>query len=217
MLGDARRMTASLLVVIGAAVLHVALFTATTWWLVTALGGRATEAAFGTPALIKRRIGDTTVSVGPIPTGAVTILGRMADEPATDPRDWRHLARGKRLAILFAPWLLVLAIAIGCLGPRHALTSFAHGITQLLFVLDLTPLVRRFFALAATNPVWVTLGLLFAKSLAINLLPVPGLAGGGLILELVPRPRAGWMLAGSLVMMYVSVRVLYALLRVLIF
>ena len=205
-----------MLVLIGAAVLHVALFTATTWWLLGALGGHATEAAFGTPALIKRRVGTTTVSIGPIPTGSVTILGRMADEPVSDPRDWRTLGLGRRLAILFAPWLLVVAIAIGCLGPRHAAASFAHGVTQLLLVLDLTPLVRRFLALAAVNPVWVTLGLLFAKSAALNLLPVPGLAGGGLLLELLPRRRPGWMLAGSLVMLYVSVRVIYALIRLLI-
>jgi hypothetical protein len=209
-LGDARRV----LVLIGAAVLHVALFTGTTWWLLGALGGHATEAAFGTPALIKRRVGTTIVSIGPIPTGSVTILGRTADELVSDPRDWRQLGLGKRLAILFAPWVLV--VAIGCLGPRHAATSFAHGVTQLLLVLDLTPLVRRFVALAAVNPVWVTVGLLFAKSAALNLLPVPGLAGGGLVLELMPRRRPGWMLAGSLVMLYVSVRVIYALIRLLI-
>lgn len=211
-LGDARRV----LVLIGAAVLHVALFTATTWWLLGALGGHATEAAFGTPALIRPPIGTTLVSFGPIPTGSVTILGRMADEPVSDPRDWRNLALGKRLAILCAPWSIVIAIAIGCLGPRHAATSFVHGVTQLLGVLDLTPLVRRFFALAAVNPVWVTLGLLFAKSAALNLLPVPGLAGGGLLLELLPSRRRGWLLAGSLVMLYVSVRVIYALVRLLI-
>ncbi|MEO7731965.1 MAG: hypothetical protein ABIY55_13405 [Kofleriaceae bacterium] len=215
-LGDARRVTASVLVLIGAAVLHVALFTGTTWWLLRALGGHATEAAFGMPALIKRRVGTTTVSIGPIPTGSVTILGRMGDEPASDPRDWRHLKLGKRLAILCVPWLLVIAIAMGCLGPRHAASSFAHGVTQLLLVLDLTPLVRRFFALAAVNPVSVTLGLLFAKSVALNLLPVPGLAGGGLILELVPGRRPGWMLAGSLVMLWVTVRLVYALIRLLI-
>ena len=215
-LGDTRRVTANVLVLIGAAALHVALFTGTTWWLVTALGGHATEAAFGTPALIKRRVGATTVSLGPIPTGSVTILGRMGDQPANDPRDWRHLGLGTRLAILFVPWLLVIAIAIGCLGPHHAATSFAHGVAQLLLVLDLTPLVRRFFALAAVNPVQVTIGLLFAKSVALNLLPVPGLAGGGLILELMRRPRPGWMLAGTLVMLYVSVRLMYALVRVLI-
>jgi hypothetical protein len=209
-------MTTSLLVLIGAAVLHVALFTGTTWWLLTALGGRATEAAFGTPALIKRRLGPTTVSIGPIPTGAVTILGRLADEPATDPRDWRHLGLGKRLAVLLVPWLIVFAIAIGGLGPRHAITSFAHGVTQVLFVLDLTPLVRRLFALAATSPLWVTVGLVFAKSTALNLLPVPGLAGGGLVLELMPRRRAGWMVGGTLVMLYVTVRLMYALIRVLI-
>jgi hypothetical protein len=203
-------------VLIGGAALHVALFTGITWALLVGLGGHATEAAFGTPALFKWRVGETTVSVGPIPTGAVAILGRMADAPATDPRDWRHLGLGRRLAVLLTPWLIVLAIAMACVGPRHAITSFAHGVHQLLFVFDLTPLVRRFLALAATQPAEVTVGLLFAKSLALNLLPVPGLAGGGVILEILNTRRTAWMTIGMLVMLYVTVRILYALVRVLI-
>ena len=215
-LGDARGVSASLGVLIGVAVLHVALFTGATWGLLVALGGHATQAAFGTPALIKWRVRDTTVSLGPIPTGSVTFLGCMAEDPVSDARDWRNLGLGRRLAIRFVPWLVFFAIAIASLGPARAVTSLAHGVMQLLFVLDLTPLVRRVFALAATSPVWITLGLVFAKSTALNLLPIPGLAGGGLIQELVPRLRTGWMLAGTLVMLFVTVRVVYAVIRVLI-
>jgi hypothetical protein len=206
----------TLLVLVSAAALHVAVFTMVTWAVLAALGGHATDVAFGTPALFKRRVGETTVSVGPIPTGAVTILGRMADEPATDPHDWRHLGVARRLAVVLTPWLIVFAIAMFCLGPRHALTSFTHGVHQLLFVFDLTPLVRRFLALAAAGPIELTVGLLFAKSTALNLLPFPGLAGGGAILELLNVRRSAWMITGTLVMLYVTVRILYAMVRVLI-
>lgn len=209
-------MSMHVLVLIGVVLLHIVIFTATTWSLLAAVGGHATEAAFGTPALIKRRIRDTTVTFGPIPNGAVTILGRMADEPVTDPRDWRRLGLGKRLVVLAAPWLIVFAIAILCLGASRAITSFVHGLYQGLFVLDVTPLVRRLFALAATSPIYVTLGIVFAKSLAINLLPIPGLAGGGLILELAGSRRTSWVFAGMLVMLFISARVVYALIRVAI-
>lgn len=215
-LGDARRVTPTALALIGVAALHVALFTGLTWGLLVAVGGHATEAAFGTPALLHRRVGETKVSMGPIPTGAVTILGRMADDPATDARDWRHLGLGRRLAVLLIPWLVVLGIAMLCLGPRHAITSFARGAYQLLFVLDLTPLVRRFLALAQAHPFHVTLGVLFAKSTALNLLPVPGLAGGGVILEILNVRRSAWMVTGAAVMLYVTARLLYALARALI-
>jgi hypothetical protein len=209
-------MTVSVLVLVGVALLHVVLFTGMTWWLVTAVGGHATEAAFGSPALVKRRLRDTTVTLGPIPTGSVAILGRVGDEPVTDPRDWRRIGLGKRLVVLLAPWVVIFAIAITCLGASRAATSFVHGLYQVVFVLDLTPLARRLFALAAASPIHVTLGLVFAKSMAVNVLPIPGLAGGGLIQELLGIRRMSWVVAGALVMLFLSARTVYALIRVII-
>lgn len=214
--GDARRMVMPVLVLIGVVLLQVVIFTGTTWSLLAAVGGHATEAAFGTPALIKRRIRDTTVTFGPIPNGAVTILGRMADEPATDPRDWRRLGLGKRLVVVMMPWLITFAVAIVCLGASRMVTSFVHGLYQGLFVLDLTPLVRRLFAITAASPIYVTLGIVFAKVAALNLLPFPGFTGGGLLMELTRSKRISWIVTGTLVMLFISVRMVYALIRVLI-
>jgi membrane-associated protease RseP (regulator of RpoE activity) len=191
-------------------------FTGATWGLLAAAGGRATAVNFGSPGLIRWRSGETTVKVGPWPVGSVEIFGRLADEPATDPRDWRNLSVARRLAVCIVPWLLVFAIAVACLGPGRAGTSFVHGVYQLLFVLDLTPPVRRLFALMTSAPIHVGLGLVLAKSTALNALPFPGLAGGGVIMELVGKPRLPWMLFGTLVMLFVTVRVVYALVHVLI-
>jgi membrane-associated protease RseP (regulator of RpoE activity) len=209
-------MVMPVLVLIGVVLLQVVIFTGTTWSLLAAVGGHATEAAFGMPAVIKRRIRDTTVTFGPIPNGSVTILGRMADEPVTDPRDWRRLGLGKRLAVVMVPWLITFALAIVCLGASRMATSFVHGLYQGLFVLDLTPLVRRLFAITAASPIYVTLGIVFAKVAAVNLLPFPGFTGGGLIMELARIKRVSWIVTGTLVMLFISARVVYALIRVLI-
>lgn len=209
-------MTTNLVVLLGVGVLHVLVFTGATWALLVAVGGRATEAAFGTPGVIKGRIAGTAVSLGPIPTGSVTILGRLAEEPAIDPRDWRRLALGKRIVVLLVPWLIVFGIAIACLGPDRAVTSLIRGFYQVVLVLDLTPLVRRLVALVETSPIHVIVGLVFAKSTALNLLPLPGLAGGGLVMELAGVRRPTWFVLGTVVMLFVSVRLIYALIRVVI-
>lgn len=206
-------MMSSLPVLVAIAALHVALFTGLTWALLVAVGGAATEAAFGTPPLIRFRRGDVKVSIGPFPTGSVAIAGRFGDEPV-GPRDWRRLSLPRRLTVLLAPWLVIAAIAVACLGPTHAARSFAHGLGQVLFVLDLTPLVRRFFAIATAAPLPLTLGLAFAKSLALNSLPFAGLAGGGLLQELFGTKRPAWLALSLFGMMWVTLRLVYALVRV---
>src|SRR5437868_1429305 len=153
-------MTNGALIVGGVALAQLAWFAGATWALLVAVGGRATEVQLGVPRWIRWRWGGATLSLGPVPSPAVTIFGRMADEPIRDPHDWRGLSLARRLLVCGAPWLVVFAIAVGCLGARHAWLSFVHGFAQVLFVLDLTPLVRRLYALAASAPLVTTLGVM---------------------------------------------------------
>lgn len=212
-LRDAPVMMSGVLVLAAISTLHVAFFTGLTWALLVAVGGAATEVAFGSPPLIRFRRGEVQVSIGPFPNASVAIAGRASDEPV-GPRDWRRLALSRRLLVLLAPWLVVAAIAIACLGPAHAARSFAHGLGQALFVLDLTPLIRRFLAIVAAAPLPLTIGLTFAKLLAINSLPFAGLAGGGVLQELFGAKRPAWIALSMVAMLWVTLRMLYAVVRV---
>ena len=96
---------------------------------------------------------------------------------------YRGLSRAKRVAIVLAPWIVVLVVAIACIGVEPALRSFVRGFPQLLLTLDLTPYVRELIAITEGAPVVAT-GILLAKLAAMNLMPFGGMAGGMLISQL---------------------------------
>jgi hypothetical protein len=206
-------MLATLGYLYGLALALQVVFVGLTMGLVAAVGGRATELAIGSPALVKLRLGDRRLTLGPIPTGAVTIVGRDGT-PSDDPRAWPRIALGRRLIVVVGPWLCLLALAIGCLGASRALASFAHAWAQLWLVFDLTPLVRRFVALMLSAPGGVVLGVLCAKTVAINLTPLPPFAGGGAIRELTGRMGLRWAMVGMGAGLYLMARVAYAVGRV---
>lgn len=216
-----------LLVVYVAAFAMSGVFVAVTAWLLGLVGGRATRVDLGTPPWLPLRRAAPAVRLGPLPLGVVHILG--AGEPAevhVEPaeRDWRRLGLARQLLVTLGPWLVLAMVAVALLGPPHAARSFASAVGQLLFTLDPTPLVRRFFALAAAAPLQVTLGVLFAKLVVLNLLPFGSLAGGqavGLLLgagrRAAPRSVQIWIILSTVfVMLYLGGRFIYAIVRVLL-
>jgi len=202
-------------IVYGAILAQMIVFVACSWGLAAALGARVIDVMMGAPGLVRFRAGGVAVRIGLVPGASLGFAGR-GNDCGDDPRGWRRLPLARRLAIVVGPWLVSCAIAVALLGGR-ALTSIAHGFVQVLYPLDPTPLVRRFVELAAHAPMTVVLGLVLAKLTAMNLLPLPSLAGGGVIDELrggAPA-RGGWTMAGTLfVMLYIAGRFLYALVRV---
>ncbi len=163
------------------AVVQMLIFVGITYGLARAFGLAPRVIALGLPAVVRVRKARPEVRIGILPTASVELAG----EDIVDGQrvTYSGLSRTKRAAIVLVPWVAILAIAIGCIGVASALRSFARGVPQMLFTVDVTPLVRRMIAIADDAPVVAT-GILFAKLVAMNLLPLGGLAGGMLIMQL---------------------------------
>ena len=186
--------------------------------LTETLGGRVVELAVGSPRLFALRRRGIAMSFGPIPASSVSALGRATFEDG--PRTWSVLPLARRLVIVLGPWAALAILAAACLGPAHAARSIAHGFSQVALVLDPTPLMRSFFALARTAPLHVTFGVLLAKMVAFNLLPLATLAGGEAIDELVSTVRrrrfpTWWTILSLVVALWLVLRFAWAIAHVI--
>jgi hypothetical protein len=91
--------------------------------------------------------------------------------------------------------LTLIVLSALCLGPVAAIRSLGHGFVQLIPFAPWTPawvppgneLVGRFLALLRSGSFRVALGVLAARLAALNLLPLPPLNGGTIVLILL-----GW-------------------------
>ena len=170
-----------MLVLYAIALVQMLIFVAATYGLARAFGLAPRVIALGLPAVLRVRARSPEVRLGPLPSASVELAG---DEVVAGARvTYRGLARAKRLAIVLAPWAVILGIAIACIGLAPALRSFARGFGQMLFTVDLAPLARRMIELAEHAPLRAT-GVFLAKLAAMNLLPFGGLAGGMLVSQL---------------------------------
>lgn len=170
-----------MLLIYGLAVAQMLIFVGVTYALARAFGLAPRVIAFGMPAVVRVRRAVPEIRVGPLPSASVELAG--ADVVDGKRVLYRDLSRAKRVAIVLAPWIVVLGIAIACIGVEPALRSFVRGFGQFLWTADLTPHARRLIAIVQEAPVMAT-GILMAKLAAMNLLPFGGLAGGMLIAQL---------------------------------
>jgi membrane-associated protease RseP (regulator of RpoE activity) len=188
-----------------ALLLHHLLFVASAWGLLVAGGGRARGISVGLLRVVHFQAGGMKVRLGLLPlTAYVDVAGMSPTDDDEDAGSWRTLPLSRRLLVTVLPWLLVLGVAVLCLGPGRALTSAARAPSQLLLVLDVTPLVRGFLHVLSTEPFAVVLGVLCAKSAIFNLLPIGSLAGARVIVEVatalrpakqrVDKPSSFWIL-----------------------
>jgi len=101
-----------------------------------------------------------------------------------------ELHRLRRVLLFVSGDLVLVAIALVCVGPMGGLRSFWHGYGQVVrggFALVMVgePLVRSLFGLVRVSPAWAILGIVAAKMAAFNLLPLPPLTGGQILWNLV--------------------------------
>jgi membrane-associated protease RseP (regulator of RpoE activity) len=165
--------------------LHV-VFLASSWIIGVRAGARVRVVSLGTPTVKRFERGDTKIMLGLLPILAyVSFAGLNPLDEDSGPGDWRRLPLARRVLILLVPWIATFVIAVLCVGPARAARSGAHAVVQLAVVLDTTPLVRGFLHLLATEPLAVVAGVVAAKMTAFNLLPLPSLAGGRALGELV--------------------------------
>lgn len=204
------------------------LFVASTWALTALLGGRVKAVHLGVPRVFRFKRAGSDVELGFLPlASSVALVGRGPGDTYDGPGSFRRLGLARRLLILLGPWLLTLLIAVLCLGPGRAFTSFGRAFPQLLFGLDLTPLVRGFLRVLSSEPGYISVGVVFAKLTAMNLLPLATLAGGSAVQEIAltlrppakpgdEPPRALWSVVSMLFLMfYIGGRIVYGLVRAL--
>lgn len=186
-------MTGAVALVYAFAMAQQALFVVVAYSVAIAAGAVVQDVAIGGPPLVRLRVRKVVVGFGPLPSGWVNTSGASRGE----------MSLGRRLAIRLVPWVILLLVAVACLGPGNALRSFGVGFQQIVLVVDPRPLVAAFFELANVAPVHVTFGLLLTKLVAVNLLPFSPLAGGAVLDECARRERPRWWLALSLVFVFV--------------
>jgi hypothetical protein len=172
------------LVIYLVAVAQMLIFVGVTYGLARVFGLAPRVIAFGLPAVVRVRKAAPEIRIGILPSASVELAGE--DVVAGERVTYRGLSRAKRVAIVIAPWIVVLAIASACIGVEPALRSFVRGFPQLLVTFDLTPYVRELIAIVNGAPV-VAVGILLAKLAAMNLMPFGGMAGGMLISQLAAR------------------------------
>jgi hypothetical protein len=204
-----------------AMVVHLVLFVLPAWALLAAAGGRARRVSIGLVRVAGFPVAGVKVELGLLPiTSFVDVVGMAPTDHDDEPGSWRTLSLLRRIAVLVAPWLLILVVAVLCLGPGRALTSAARAPSQLLLVLDTTPLIRGFFRVLAAEPFTVALGVLCAKSAPFNLLPFGSLAGGRVVQEIAgalrpakaegdAKPSAFWFVTQAILTLYVAGRLLW--------
>lgn len=187
-------------------------FLALSYVFVEGFGGRVLELNMGSIKLFSFRLRGVTVVVGPLPTASVTMLGHGEGERDAD-RSWFRMSRGTRVLVRVGPWLVMLLVAMACLGPEPALRSFARGFSQLLFVVDLTPLTRELLAIIEHAPLYIPFGIVLTKMVAMSFLPIAGAAGGAAIDELRGKPApAAWMAISMLgALVWIGGRVVWAI------
>jgi hypothetical protein len=212
-----------------ALLVHAMVFVLSTWAITAALGGRAKGVHLGAPRVFRFNLAGSDIELGLLPIAAsVTLLGRGPADTYDGPGSFRRLGLPRRLTILLAPWILTLLVAVLCLGPARAFTSFANAFHQVLFVLDTTPLVRGFLRVLRAEPWPIVVGVLCAKLTAMNLLPLSALAGGAALHEIAitlrppakpedEAPRAPWLILSMLfVFLFIGGRFIYGLFRALL-
>ncbi len=170
---------------------QLVLFAATSYAIGRAIGIGVAEIRIGSPAVITLRT-TPKIAIGPIPSASVDFQG-AGDR--TEARAWGQRPLAARLAFVLAPWVAAFGVALACLG-GEAPGMVARGFRQILLTVDVTPLVRGLVDIARHAPLATTIGIVFAKLVAMNLLPFGGIAGGLALQELAtPRGRnvARWV------------------------
>ena len=163
--------------------LAAVLFNAGTVIVCLSLGVRFTKIAvfYGKPVLtMNTRF--APVCFGYIPTGGYIQLDMDA---------FPFQPRLKRAAVALSGPAALLLSALLCLGLNHAAHSLLATYPQVLELLRAPVAIGKefynLFSTIATNHPVTAYGILAAKAGMLNLLPLPTLAGGRLLVELCPN------------------------------
>ncbi|MFP2924798.1 hypothetical protein ACLESO_06190 [Pyxidicoccus sp. 3LG] len=150
--------------------------------IASSLGARPVLVDLGLgPALVSGRLGGIVWSFRPIALASAVGFDE-ATEDAPKRNRLAQLSLPLHAAIILLPWAVPVAIAMACLGASEGLHQFVHGFSVPFELSALPGRVERFLALLQQGELLRAWGLMSAKVAAINLLPLPILAGGQVLL-----------------------------------
>lgn len=171
------------------------------------VGATLEEVGFFLVRVIRFRIGGVRYQIGLIPFGGYArfkgddIPSKKKDGEEilfaadAEPPGFNDLHPLKRIAAFASGCTVLVVLGMACLGPWPAIRSLGRGFDQYVPFLPWTPawvpggreLARRCVALIKHESFLVVLGLLATKIAAANLLPIPTLNGGQILITLI-----GW-------------------------
>lgn len=135
------------------------------------------------PVLLSTRIGGILWSFRPLAVASAvgfTEAAETADAPARN--RLQQLSLPLHGAVILLPWAVQVAIAMACLGAAEGLRQFVHGFALPFELSALPGRIERLVELLRHGELLRAWGLISAKLAAINLLPMPILAGGQFLL-----------------------------------
>ena len=156
------------------------------------LGGAPIEKIeiFTGPKLAAVHFRGVPLSLGLLPTGgSVAFTGMAYSAEEAEEKSFRRLPLAWRLAIIASGPVAVLLLASVCIGPMEAGHSLINGFYQFVTgafapLSQGQALLKKALHLFHTQTFVVVLGVVSAKIAAGNLLPVPPMNGGQLLMEL---------------------------------
>ena len=137
------------------------------------------------PRLLAWRMGGIGWSLHPITFGGSASFEPDAADVAKDAslKNRLHaLPQPLHALALAIPWYVQIGVAMACLGPAEGFQQFTAGFPAVFDLAALPDRVERFVGLLRDGEVLRAWGILSARMASFNLLPVPMLAGGYLML-----------------------------------
>ena len=172
--------------------LWMLVFAVTVMWalaqavVASAFGARPLAVRIGHgPRLLAWRMGGIGWSLHPI-----TFVGSATFEPDADAVAKDASLRNRLNALpqplhalaLAIPWYVQIGVAMACLGPSEGFQQFTAGFPAVFDLAAMPGRVERFVGLLRDGELIRAWGILSARMAALNLLPIPTLAGGYLML-----------------------------------
>ncbi|WP_408891338.1 hypothetical protein ACJ2CR_17085 [Myxococcus faecalis] len=151
----------------------------------SALGARPLVVRIGYgPQLVAWRMAGIGWSLHPITLGSSASFVPEAEEGSTEPLRSRLLKLPPPLhaLALAVPWYVQIGVAMACLGPAEGFHQFTEGFPAVFNLSALPGRVERFVGLLREGELVRAWGIMSARMASLNLLPIPSLAGGYLML-----------------------------------
>ncbi|MFP2925985.1 site-2 protease family protein [Pyxidicoccus sp. 3LG] len=163
--------------------------------VIWALSQAAVTSAFGVrpldvrvgygPKLVAWRMAGIDWSLHPITFGgSASFAPRPEDAPQEPPLKSRlnKLPPPLHALSLAIPWYVQIGVAMACLGPAEGFHQFTEGFPAVFNLAAMPERVERFVGLLRDGELVRAWGIMSARLAALNLLPIPTLAGGYLML-----------------------------------